>query len=88
MSWTVVMKRRQLRKLGRLPTEVQVLFQALVKDLESSGPLQPSWRNFSKLSRDSYHCHLNYGYVACWWNRGETLIIEVTYVGSRENAPY
>jgi hypothetical protein len=35
-----------------------------------------------------YHCHLSYRYVACWTWRKKEIVIEVYYVGSRENAPY
>ena len=88
MSWLVVCKRKQARKLRKLPVAVQVLFQALVKDLEATGPVQTSWRNFSKLGDNKFHCHLSYSYVACWINNNGSLIIEVYYVGSREKAPY
>ena len=88
MLWTVVYKRKLERNLKKLPMEVQVLFHALVKDLETGGPEQTSWRNYSKLGGNKYHCHLNYSYVACWINENGNLIVEVYYVGSRENAPY
>ena len=88
MPWIVTYKRKQERSLQKLPREVQALFQALVKDLETTGPEQPTWRNYSELGCNKYHCHLNYSYVACWINNNGTLTIEVYYVGSRENAPY
>ena len=88
MPWIVTYKRKQERSLQKLPREVQALFQALVKDLETTGPEQPTWRNYSKLGGNKYHCHLNYSYVACWINNNGTLTIEVYSVGSRENAPY
>jgi hypothetical protein len=31
---------------------------------------------------------LTYHYVACWRHEKETIIIEVYYVGSREDAPF
>jgi hypothetical protein len=52
------------------------------------GPIQKSWRNFSPLGDDRYHCHLNYRYVACWTCRRNEIVIEVYYAGSREKAPY
>ena len=88
MAWIVVYKRKQERDMRKLPVAVQVLFQALVKDLEATGPEQTSWRNFSKLGDNKFHCHLNYSYVACWRNNNGNLMIEVYYVGSREKAPY
>ena len=88
MSWNVTYKRKLERNLKKLPIEVQALFQALVRDLETAGPEQKSWRNYSKLGGNKYHCHLNYSYVACWTNENGNLTIEVYYAGSRENAPY
>jgi len=61
---------------------------ALVRDLEATGPVQPSWMNYSKLGDDRYHCHLGYHHSACWMSLNGTITIEVYYVGSRENAPY
>ena len=56
--------------------------------LISTGPVQPSYRNFSKLGKGRYHCHLSYHWVACRECHNGEYIIEVYYVGSRESAPY
>ena len=40
------------------------------------------------MGKETYHCHLNYRYVASWTSRQGEIIIEVYYVGSREKAPY
>lgn len=84
----MILKRRQLKNLSKLPAEVKAAFNFLAQDLRNDGPSQPSWRNYSKLGADKHHCHLNYSYVACWSADKETITIEVYYVGSRENAPY
>ncbi|OMI15134.1 hypothetical protein FH581_024510 (plasmid) [Leptospira weilii] len=60
----------------------------LLEELEKEGPIQPEWSNYSKLSKNEYHCHLSYSWVACWRNEKNSLLIEVYYAGSRENAPY
>lgn len=87
--WTVWIKRKQLRKLEELPLEIQLKFLALKTDLQRSGPVQVSWRNYSKLSDTRHHCHLSYHFVACWQVLSDhELTMEVYYVGSRENAPY
>ena len=86
--YKVSIRKKEERKLKRLPTEVQKLFYLLVVDLQADGPIQKSWRNFSPLNKDQYHCHLNYRYVACWIWRKNEITIEVYYVGSREKAPY
>ena len=88
MAYEVMISRRALKNLRRLPDRVKDLFDLLVADLETKGPLQPGWRNYSKLGPDMYHCHLTYAYVACWRHEKGTITIEVYYVGSREKAPY
>ena len=88
MKYKIRIKKKVARGLSMLPDDVQKLFFLLVADLQMDGPIQKSWRNFSPLGKDRYHCHLNYRYVACWtWRRNE-IIIEVYYVGSREKAPH
>jgi len=84
----VTEKKKVTKGLKKLPKEVQSLYRALLVDLESDGPEQPSWMNYSKLGKNSYHCHLNYHYVACWTYEDEILTVEVYYAGSREKAPY
>lgn len=88
MIYNVILKKRIRKKLTKCPKSVRELFGLLLEDLESAGPVQPKWRGFSKLIGNKYHCHLNYNYVACWKHEKKTIVIEVYYVGSRENAPY
>lgn len=88
MKYGVKVKKKVARVLKKLPADVQKLFFLLIADLQADGPIQKSWRNFSPLGKDRYHCHLNYRYVACWTCRKNEIIIEVYYVGSREKAPY
>jgi len=88
MKYEIRIKKKVARGLARLPGDVQKLFFLLVADLQSDGPIQKSWRNFSPLGGDRYHCHLNYRYVACWTGQKNEIVIEVYYVGSREKAPY
>ena len=71
-----------------MPQQMQARFAALLEDLRDIGPLQPGWPNFSGLGKDCYHCHLGHKWVACWRWEKETIVIEVYYAGSRENAPY
>ena len=86
--FTVKEKKKVQKSLRKLPHEVQSLYRALLEDLRTDGPEQPSWKNYSKLTGNRYHCHLNYHYVACWTYENEIVTVEVYYVGSRENAPY
>jgi hypothetical protein len=86
--YQVLISRRTLRRIERLPEAVQDRLENLVEDLKKSGPVQPLWPNYSRLSPTEYHCHLSYRWVACWYHVKGTIRIEVYYVGSREDAPY
>lgn len=89
MSWTVNIKKKVQKGLKKLPKNVQEALEALVVDLTDGGPVRGDWPNYSKLADGTHHCHLNYSYVAVWTHEDKQLkIIEVTYVGSRESAPY
>jgi len=90
MAWTVKVKKSALKQVGKIPVEIQGAFFALVEDLKANGPHPgPDWKNYSKLSKIKHHCHLAYKWVACWEVENDQLkIMEVYYVGSRENAPY
>ena len=88
MKYEVKIKNKALRDLQKLPANVKKLLFLLVEDLKADGPIQKGWHNFSPLSKETYHCHLNYRYVACWTYRQGQIEIEVYYVGSREKAPY
>ena len=88
--WKVVIKKKALKNLQKLPISVVELLKALSKDLKTRGPYPgEKWSNYSKLWEKKHHCHLNYRYVACWEFIDEEIrLMEVYYVGSRENAPY
>ncbi len=88
MGYEVIFQKKVLKELDRLPDLIQDKFLTLVEDLKTKGPIQPEWKNYSKLDGNKYHCHLSYSWVACWRYEKGKLIIEVYYVGSRENAPY
>lgn len=89
MSWTVQIKKKVAKNLKKLPKSINEALESLIVDLEDGGPVRGDWPNYSKLADGSHHCHLNYSYVAVWTDEDKKLkIIEVTYVGSRENAPY
>lgn len=89
MSWTVRLSKRVVKATKKLPPNVLRAFEALIDDLEVIGPMRGDWPNYSKLSDGSHHCHLSYSYVAVWRvTDKEIRLMEVIYVGSRENAPY
>lgn len=88
MIYEIKIKRKLENSIKKLPITIQKKFSRLILDLRDKGPEQPSWPNYSKLSKNEYHCHLGYSWVACWKHEKKSIIIEVYYVGSREKAPY
>jgi hypothetical protein len=92
MKWTVTEKTGLHKRVRNLPENVQNLLIALKKDMEENGPIRGDWPNFSTLSGARYHCHLKKGrptYVAIWEvTDKEIRLIEVTYAGTHEKAPY
>jgi hypothetical protein len=86
--WRVLFRRKVEKSVRKMPRNEQVVLANLVEDLQRKGPIRTEWRNFSRLSRNEYHCHLSYSWVACWRVEQEVLEIEVYYAGSRENASY
>ena len=71
-----------------MPENAQLRFGYLLEDLKDKGPIQPKWPNYGEISKDKYHCHIGYKWVACWTYIKKSIEIEVYYAGSRENAPY
>ena len=89
MKYKVLIKAKNLKKIEKLPKNVQQIFLLLKEELKELGAIRNNWKNYSKLSEYEYHCHLTYRYVACWKvNKNNEIEIEVYYVGSREKAPY
>jgi mRNA-degrading endonuclease RelE of RelBE toxin-antitoxin system len=86
--YEVLVKKKALKRISKAPPIVQDLFYELLRDLREAGPIQQQWPNFSKLTENTFHCHLNYSYVVCWENENNAIKIEVYYAGSREDAPY
>jgi hypothetical protein len=86
--YEVIVKRRTLKGLRKMPEQIQMKMANLVEDLRDKGPIRKEWPNFGKLGPDAYHCHLSHHWVACWLCQKNSRIIEVYYAGSRENAPY
>ncbi len=89
VSWRVNVSKKAAKRVKKLPKNVLDLFAALLLDLAKIGPIQLEWPNYSKLTQGRYHCHLNYSFVTVWEVvDSEIRVLEVTYVGSREDAPY
>lgn len=68
------------------------MFRALVQEIQQTGPVRGSWKNYSKLGKLRHYCHLKAGrptYVACWEVVDKQIkIVEVYYVCTHEKAPY
>jgi len=89
MKWTVQFSSKAAKQLKKLPEATQKRARALVTDIEHSGPIRGDWSNYSKLGKNRHHCHLTYRYVIVWQIIDQRIqVVEVTYVGSREKAPY
>ncbi len=84
----VLATKKVLKSVRKIPASAREKFFMLMEQLADKGPVAANWPNYSKLENEKYHCHLAYSWVACWRHEKETIIIEVYYVGSRENAPY
>ena len=92
MQWSVTLKKKLRKQLGKLPRTVKASLVALIKDIESYGPGRGNWANYSQLSGNRHHCHLKKGqptYVAIWEVKDKEIkLVEVTYAGTHEKAPY
>ncbi|MDR3640738.1 MAG: cytotoxic translational repressor of toxin-antitoxin stability system [Humidesulfovibrio sp.] len=92
-TWTVKYTESAQAGAENLPEKFRAILTALVLEIEKMGPVRGNWPNYSKLGQDRHHCHLKKKskptYVAVWEVRGNTVrLVEVTYAGTRENAPY
>ena len=96
MSWNVFFSRNAVKRAETLNKKVISILDLLVEDLKENGPAPGrQWPNYRKLKgqrADFRHCHLIKGkptYVCCWKIVDkQQKIIEVTYVGTHEKAPY
>jgi len=92
MAWTVTSQKKVWKQVRKLPLSVKKNLFALLLDIEIDGPVRGNWPNYGKLGRNRHHCHLKKGhptYVAVWEVKEYQIkLVELTYVGSHEKAPY
>lgn len=92
MAWTVTSQKKVQKQVRKLPLSVKEKLFALLLDIEIDGPVRGNWPNYGKLGRNRHHCHLKKGhptYVAVWEvEEYQIKLVELTYVGSHEKAPY
>ena len=92
-GWTVLYSRKAAKQRDQLSVRWRKVLVALVAEIKSGGPVRGNWPNYSKLGSINHHCHLNKKgnptYVAVWEVTDRAIkIVEVSYVGTREKAPY
>jgi len=90
--WTVLYSSMAKKRIKKLPQDILEIAYVFIEELKTEGPYRANWKNYGKLDREEYHCHLKKGhptYVVCWriLNKNSK-ILEVYYVGSHEKAPY
>jgi mRNA-degrading endonuclease RelE of RelBE toxin-antitoxin system len=96
MNWNVYFSRKAGKQAKKLNQKLTSILDLLIEDLRHNGAFPGKhWPNYSKLlgqKTDIRHCHLIKGkptYVCCWEIIDKQLkLIEVSYVGSHEKAPY
>lgn len=86
------MTKKAKKQADKLPRRVTDALIQLMLDIRATGPVRGDWPNYGKLSDTEHHCHLKKGqptYVAVWREDREHIrLVEVTYVGTHEKAPY
>jgi mRNA-degrading endonuclease RelE of RelBE toxin-antitoxin system len=94
MAWIVTYSKKAGKQYNDLPRTVQDRLDLLTAELELLGPFRYNWKNYSRLEGGTqrYHCHIKKGkptYVAVWEVLDDQVrLVEVTYVGTHEKAPY
>jgi phage-related protein len=92
MAWQVIVSGRAEKQIAGLPLNVRQRLYYLLAEIEQAGPVRGNWPNYSKLNPGRHHCHIKKGrpcYVAIWEADDSSIkLVEVTYVGTHEKAPY
>jgi len=65
IMYDVLIKKRALKDIEKMPSHIQKKLAVLIDDLRDRGPIRTDWPNYSKLGKDTYHCHLARKWVAC-----------------------
>ncbi|MDR2055287.1 MAG: cytotoxic translational repressor of toxin-antitoxin stability system [Desulfovibrio sp.] len=94
-TWHIGITSRAAKGRDNLPPELLAVFMFLFTELKLLGPVLPRWPHYGKISgkkKETHHCHLKNGrpaYVVIWTVLDkQKKILEITYVGTHENAPY
>ena len=79
--YEVKLTKKSSKQLNALDEKIKIRYIRFFKELK----LQPF---LGRLSEAEYHAHVNYRWVAVWTVDRTKRLVTVTYVGSRESAPY
>ncbi|HJV35396.1 cytotoxic translational repressor of toxin-antitoxin stability system [Geomonas sp.] len=92
MPWTVAFTNKAAKQYKKLPKAVRDSIDALMVEIRVAGPVRGNWPHHSKLSESEHHCHVKRGkptYVVVWREyKDQVRLVEVTYAGTHEQAPY
>ena len=92
MVFTVKMSTKTEKMLRELSEDEAASFVLLKDDMvRTKGKPYTRWKNcgpVKQLGTDYYHCHLSNSTVVVWLLDKKNLLCKITYVGSREKAPY
>ncbi len=91
-KWSVELSRKAVKQAAKLSRSARQALFALLYDIETKGPVRGDWLNYSKLEQGRHHCHIKKGnptLVAVWQVYDKQIrLVEITYVGTHEKAPY
>lgn len=65
VQYEVKIRKRCMKNIEKLSQYDKDTLSRLIMDLKESGPVQPKYKNYSKLGKGRYHCHLSYHWVVC-----------------------
>ena len=92
MPWAISLSKRAAKQKDKLPAKVQQALLFLLHEILRDGPVRGDWPNYGKPGPRRHHCHIRKGrptYVAVWEvSVDQVQLVEVTYVGTHEKAPY
>lgn len=81
--------KKSAKQVKQLPERIFDALMTLEAEIQLPDPVRGNWPNYSRLGKERHHCHLSRKYVVCWEVIDKKVqLVEVYYVGGRENAPY
>ena len=79
--YTIQFKGKSGKQLNRLDKNIRIHYATLFDQIMDNPFI-------GKLGETTYHAHVKYHWVAVWEVDKNTKTITITYIGSREGAPY